>query len=50
MAGGSLADERCPEELAALIEHGLFDHLIRSLQKGLRDRQAERLILLGTVF
>jgi len=28
----------------------LLDHLIRSLQQRLWDRQAERLILLGTVF
>jgi len=26
MAGGSLADDGCPEELAALIEHDLFNY------------------------
>ena len=38
------------QELAALVEHALFDHLIRPPQHRRRDRQAERLILLGTVF
>src|SRR5262245_48734905 len=43
MAAGSLADDCCSEELAALVEHGLVDHLIRPPQHRLRDRQAQRL-------
>jgi hypothetical protein len=35
--------ERGDEETAALVEHGLLDHLIRPLQQRLRNRQAERL-------
>jgi hypothetical protein len=31
------------KELAALVEHGLLDDLVRSQQDGLRDRQAQRL-------
>jgi hypothetical protein len=30
MAGGSLADDGCPEELTALIEHDLFHYLLRT--------------------
>jgi len=40
---GSLADEGCSQELAALIEHGLFDDMIRLQQYRLRDRQSKRL-------
>src|SRR5207245_2196042 len=43
MAGGSLTDDGRSQELAALVEHGLFDHLVRSQQQRRRDRQAERL-------
>src|SRR5215510_1974469 len=43
MAGGSLADDGGSQELAALVEHGLFDDLISAKQERLRDRQAERL-------
>jgi hypothetical protein len=31
--------ERCSQEKAALVEHALLDHLVGSLQDGLRDRQ-----------
>ena len=41
MAGGSLTDECCPEELAALVEHALFDYVIRPPQHRLRNRQPE---------
>jgi hypothetical protein len=36
----SLADEGCPEEPAALVEHALLDHLIRPQQQRLRDRES----------
>ena len=39
MAGGSLADV----ELAALVEHGLLDHLVRSQEQRLGNREAESL-------
>src|SRR5215471_2449735 len=42
-AGGSLADDDCSQELPALVEHELLDHLVGSKEKGLRDRQAQRL-------
>ena len=42
--------EGCSQELAALVEHGLLDDLVRPLEQRLRDGEAERLILLGTVF
>jgi hypothetical protein len=41
MAAGSLADEGCPKELAALVERGLLDDLVRPQQDGLRNGQAE---------
>jgi len=28
MAGGSLAEDRCTQELAALVEHALLDHMV----------------------
>jgi hypothetical protein len=31
----------CPEELAALVEHPLLDHLVRLQDDGLRNRQPE---------
>ena len=34
---GSLADECCSEELAALVEHVLLDDLVRPHQQRLRD-------------
>src|SRR5947209_4121670 len=44
-------DDRHWSALPALVQVvSLLDHLIRSLQQRLWDRQAERLILLGTVF
>jgi hypothetical protein len=43
MAGGSLADDGCSQELAALVEHGLLDDLIGLKEQRLRNRQAERL-------
>src|SRR5262245_62981590 len=43
MAGGSLADDGCSQELAALVKHGLLNNLVRSQQQRLGDRQAERL-------
>jgi hypothetical protein len=47
MTGGSLADlnyGRCARrELAALVEHGLLDHLGRLEEQRLRDREAESL-------
>src|SRR5262249_46901868 len=33
----------CSRELAALVEHGLFDQLIRPPEHRRRDREAERL-------
>jgi hypothetical protein len=39
MAGGSLADEGWSQELAAWVEHGLFDYLVRLREHGLRDRE-----------
>ena len=39
MAGESLADECCPEELAALVEHALLDDLVRPQQQCLGNRQ-----------
>ena len=35
--------ECCGEEPTALVEHALFDDLIRALQYGLRNRQPQRL-------
>ena len=32
-----------PEDLVALVEHALFDHLVRPQQERLRDREADRL-------
>src|SRR5881397_749670 len=43
MAGGSLADGSRTQELTALVEHALFDDLVRSHQQRLRNREAERL-------
>ena len=43
MAGGSLADDGRSQELAALVEHALLDHLVRPQQQGLRDCEAEGL-------
>ena len=43
MACGSLADERCPEELAALVEHALLDDPVRLQQYRRRDREPKRL-------
>src|SRR5262245_36048297 len=43
---GSLADlnyGRSSSQLAALVEHGLFDDVVRSQQQCLWDRQAQRL-------
>jgi hypothetical protein len=37
----SIPEECCPQELAALVEHALFDDLVRPRQHRLRDRQAE---------
>ena len=31
----------CPEELAALVEHALLDHLVRLEQQRLRNRQSQ---------
>ncbi len=31
------------QKLAALVEHALFDNLVRTQQQRLRDREAERL-------
>jgi hypothetical protein len=33
----------CPEELAALVEHGLLDDLVRSQEKRLRDCESKSL-------
>jgi len=30
MAGGSLADDGGSQELAAVVEHGLLDHVVRA--------------------
>jgi hypothetical protein len=43
MAGGSLTEDGESQESAALVEHALFDHLIRPPQHRLRDRQANGL-------
>jgi hypothetical protein len=43
LAGGSLADECCSEEWAALVEHALLDYLIRSQQQRVGNGDAERL-------
>jgi len=43
MAGGSLADGGCSQELAALVGHGLLDHLIRADKYRLRNCQSKRL-------
>jgi hypothetical protein len=40
---GSLADEDYIPELTALIEHALFNHLVRTQQDGLRNREAQSL-------
>jgi hypothetical protein len=39
-AGGEA--ERCSKELAALVEHGLLDHLSRLKQQCLRNSEPER--------
>jgi hypothetical protein len=41
--GAAAEADRCPKELAALVEHALFDNLVRTQQQRLRDREAERL-------
>src|SRR4029453_6307295 len=41
MAGGSLADDGCSQELATWVEHALLDDPVRPLQQCLRDCQAE---------
>jgi hypothetical protein len=43
MAAGSLADEGCPKELAALVERGLLDDLVRPQLQRLRDGEPKRL-------
>src|SRR5262245_51187768 len=43
IAGGSLADGGGSQEPAALVEHGLFDDLVRPQQERLRDCQAKGL-------
>src|SRR4029450_2084292 len=42
MAGGSLADDGCSQELAALVESALLDALARPPQHRRRNREAER--------
>ena len=41
--GASGESDRCPEEPAALVEHGLLDDLVGPDKDGLRDGQLERL-------
>src|SRR5262245_54603113 len=47
MAGGESSRPElwlvCSQELAALVEHGLLDHLVRRQQQRLGDRQSYRL-------
>src|SRR5215813_3512170 len=43
MAGGSLTEDGGSQELAALVEHGLLDHLVRPQQQRLRNGQSESL-------
>src|SRR2546425_8792175 len=43
MAGGSLADDGTSKEPTTLVEHALFDDVVRPPQHRRRDRQAERL-------
>ena len=38
---GLVESERCPQELAGLVEHALFDHLVRHFEQGRWDREAE---------
>jgi hypothetical protein len=47
MGGEAQRIKCCSQELAALVEHGLFDQLVRLYQDGLWDREAKNFRHLG---